>query len=692
MTTSESSSEGAPSDASPGSPEDPSTAELRTRLRQQEAVAELGEAGLRRTSLQGLFDRATAMLGELLGADLTKVLEWRPEEGILLLKSGTGWREGRVGSATEPDGYGSPGGYTMLTERPVIEEDLAAEMRFTPSELLDEHGAVSGMTVVIEGPEGPCGVLAAFTRGPHTFSRHDVHFLQAVAHVLAASLQRADTEERLRQSEIRFRETFRHAGVGIATMDIDGRLREVNPAFATIVGYGAAGLVEQGISVVELTHPEDRPETESALERLRSGEVPAATLEKRYRRGDGGTVWVQATDTVVPDREGRPKRVIGIIEDITQRREAQAALAEADRRRDVFLATLGHELRNPLTPIVTTARYLEERSERVDPPRLREAAATISRQGAHLARITEDLLDLNRVKTGRISLRDEELDLRDAAQQTVESVAAAAERKGQRLETEIPDQLVGVRGDSARLVQVLGNLLDNAVKYTPEGGTVRLNVSARNGQAEVVVRDTGQGIPPDRLPHLFELFERGQPDQHACQGLGLGLSLVRSLVELHGGKVEASSPGSGQGSEFRVRLPAAGLSGETSGQGAGGSPEGSGVVLLVEDNPDVASSLGFLLEVLGYEWRHAGSGEQAFEMASTVRPDLALIDIGLPDHSGFEVARRLREQLGATPLVALSGYPPSQFPDQPAEVFDDYLVKPPTADSLRQTLARIGGA
>ncbi|SCY47154.1 ATP-binding protein [Thiohalorhabdus denitrificans] len=691
MSASESSPPGPPTDGSPGSGEDPSTAELRARLRQQEAVAELGEAGLRRASLQALFDRATAMLGELLEADLTKVLEWHPEVGVLLLKSGNGWREGLVGSATEPDGYGSPGGYTMLTERPVVVEDLAAETRFTPSELLREHGAVSGMTVVIQGPEGPYGVLAAFTRHSHTFSRHDVHFLQAVANVLAASLQRADTEERLRQSETGFRETFSHAGVGIAIMDIDGRLLEVNPAFAGIVGYDAGGLVEQGVSVADLTHPEDREETAAALEKLRSGEVPAVTLEKRYRREDGRTVWVQATDTSVPDREGRPKRVIGIIEDITRRREAQDALAEADRRRDVFLATLGHELRNPLTPIATTAEYLEDNCERVDPPRLREAAATISRQSAHLARITEDLLDLNRVKTGRISLRDEELDLRQVAQQAVESVAAEAERKGQRLEVELPDQPAGVRGDPVRLVQVLGNLLDNAVKYTPEEGTVRLNVSARDDQAEVVVQDTGQGIAPEHLPHLFEIFERGQPDQLACQGLGLGLSLVRNLVELHGGEVKATSHGSGQGSEFRVRLPAVGLSEEASGEEAGASPEGSGVVLLVEDNPDVASSLGFLLEVLGYEWRHAATGEQAFELAPSVRPALALIDIGLPDQSGFEVARRLREQLGATPLVALSGHPPSQFPDQPTDVFDDYLVKPPTADSLRHILARIGG-
>ncbi|MFA9462177.1 ATP-binding protein [Thiohalorhabdus sp. Cl-TMA] len=666
--------------------------ELKARLTQQEAIAELGERGLRGASLQALFDRATQALYDFLDVDLAKVLEWHPDQERLLLKSGVGWQEGRVGLATEPDGRGSPGGYTLLADSPVHIADLASETRFSPSELLRDHAAVSGITVVIRGVQRAYGVLAAFSRKRREFSRSDVHFLQALANVLAGSIQRASTEAELRRSETTFRETFTHAGVGITIMDLDGRILEANPAYGRIVGYPPEELVKGRYSIQQLTHAEDLDKTEDALARLRAEEEPAHALEKRLLRKDGSAVWVQVTDTVLPDTQGRTKRLIGINEDITQRHAAEEALVEADRRRDVFLSMLGHELRNPLTPIATMAHFLEQSAGRVSPDRLTRAAATISRQSAHLSRIVEDLLDLNRIKTGRIVLHEKPLDLRDAARQAVESVSAIQEKKRQILEVDLPEVPLGTRGDPVRLTQVLSNLLDNAVKYTPEGGTIRLAGARQADQLLLTVSDTGQGIAREHLPHLFELFERAHPAQTSAQGLGLGLSLVRSLVEMHGGRVEASSPGAGQGSEFRVRLPAADLEERS---GADSTPPASGedrLVLLVEDNEDVAASLGFLLEGLGYRWRHAETGERAFELVRSTRPVLALIDIGLPDHSGFEVASRLREVLDGALLVALSGYPPSQFNEEATELFDAYLVKPPTLENLQQVLARIGPA
>ncbi|MFP4560059.1 MAG: ATP-binding protein [Thiohalorhabdus sp.] len=666
--------------------ENPSPAEVESRLKQQAVVAELGEMGLRGASLEILFDEAVAVLAEVLDVELTKVLKLLPGEGALLV-SGVGWREGLVGEAVVPTGRGSQAGYTLLYEEPVIAADLRTEERFTGPDLLHEHGVISGMSVVIQGHDGPYGVLGVHSRRERQFTQYDVNFVKGVANVLGATIQRAATEAALRRSEATFREIFNHAGVGIAVLDLQGNILEANPAYAEITGYSQEELNGGALSVRELIHPEDWPSAEVAMARLRDGEVHDCSVEKRLRRKDGGNAWIQATVTLRPGDTGHPRQFIALLEDITKRRQAEETLAEASRRKDEFLSMLAHELRNPLTPIATMGEVLASQREPLDPERLRRMAATIQRQSAHLTRIVDDLLDLNRIKTGRIDLRKEIVDLRVVADQAAESVAEAARENGQSLELDLPEGPLATEGDPVRLAQILTNLLDNAVKYSDPGGAVRLTGFRDNGQVVIRVRDTGQGIPPERLPRLFDDFDRGGLRSSGPKGLGLGLAVVRRLVELHGGRVEAWSPGPGQGSEFTVHLPVAELeTTEQPGEAEPVSREGVHEVLMVEDDPDVAQSLSFLLEDLGYHARHAGTGEQAVELVRGTAPELVLIDIGLPDQSGFEVARKLRGRLRDTPLVALSGHAPNEFSEESTDLFDEYLLKPPTVGVLRKAL------
>ncbi|MFA9460901.1 ATP-binding protein [Thiohalorhabdus sp. Cl-TMA] len=673
--------------------EEPAPEELRARLTQQVVVAELGEMGLRGESLEALFRETVIVLAEVLEVAYTKILRNEPRSGTARLIAGVGWEEGLEGEAVVSTGLESQAGYTLLCDEPVIVADLRSETRFSGPPLLHEHGVVSGMSVVIQGHQGPYGVLGVHSREPREFTGYDVSFLKAVANVLGASIQRTAMEGALRRSEGTFHETFTHAGMGIAILDLDGRLLEVNPAYAGLLRYRQDELMDGTHTVQQLIHPEDWPATEAAMARLRDGEVPFYSMEKRVRHKDGGLIWVQVTVTVRPGDDGHDRQLIAIVEDITKRREAEEAMVEADRRKDEFLSMLGHELRNPLTPIATMGEVLSAHRDRMDPERLDQAAATIKRQSTHLTRIVDDLLDLNRIKTGRITLKKERVDLRGCAQQAVESVSAAARDKRHELTVELPDQPLAATGDAVRLTQILANLLDNAVKYTDPGGNIRLVGDRENGRIRFRVRDDGRGVSPEHLARLFDDFDRGGLRSTGPKGLGLGLAVVRRLVDLHDGEVEAHSEGVGRGSEFLVRFPAADSPEEDrQPESRGTAPGGAREVLVVEDDMDVARSLSFLLESMGYQTRHVASGEQAFDAVREISPGMVLIDIGLPDLSGFEVARKLRSRLGGAPLVALTGHSRAQFPEESVTVFDEYLLKPPTARILQKTLERMESA
>ena len=371
--------------------------------------------------------------------------------------------------------------------------------------------------------------------------------------------------------------------------------------------------------------------------------------------------------------------------------------AEADRRKDEFLAMLGHELRNPLAGI-RNALFVLDQVGAQDEKAVRQREI-ILRQTQHLVRMVDDLLDVSRVTLGKIILKRRMVDLREIAERCLTELGMAALARSNGLELEVHTKPVVVQGDPVRLEQVVCNLVQNAIKYTPRGGRLSLRVKTEGDEAVVRVRDTGIGISREALQTIFEPFAQVESSRHHSEGgLGLGLPLVRSLIELHGGRVEARSEGAGRGSEFIVRLPRA----EREAKAAAFKPRPQGFeqatglhVLVVEDNLDGRESLRDLLEIWGHKVSIAESGPAGVEMAFSLRPEVALIDIGLPGIDGNEVARRIRSILGedAISLIAMTGYGQPEDRRRALQAgFDFYLIKPVDPGILSRLLAETRGA
>ena len=402
----------------------------------------------------------------------------------------------------------------------------------------------------------------------------------------------------------------------------------------------------------------------------------------------------------VRDAEGNNIGLATITRDITAQKRAEdelrrvaADLSEADHRKSEFLATLAHELRNPLAPIRTGLDLL--RMAPADKDALARIHAMMDRQLGHLIHLVDDLLDIARITRGKIELKRENVDLKVIAQMAVETSAALIESHGHRLDVDLPEERLPLEADVTRMVQVLSNLLNNAAKYTPAGGRVALSAWREDGHAVVAVSDSGIGIPPDAIGSVFEMFTqvRGSLDR-AQGGLGIGLSLVRRLVELHGGRVAAFSAGRGHGSTFTVRLPLQPGSPHArpraAGEDAHARPPAPLRVLVVDDNADAADSLVALLDALGHTTSVARDGPEGLRLALEAQPDLVLLDIGLPGMSGYEVARAIRRNQGVRQivLIALTGWGAQSDQQQSHEAgFDQHLTKPVSLEALEQALA-----
>jgi signal transduction histidine kinase len=379
---------------------------------------------------------------------------------------------------------------------------------------------------------------------------------------------------------------------------------------------------------------------------------------------------------------------------VTEQERAQEALREADRRKDEFLATLAHELRNPLAPIRNSLQIL--RMPRLDAATVERTRDMMERQVQHLVRLVDDLLDVSRVMRGKITLHRERVELAPVVARALETAQPLIEAQGHELNVRLANESLLLEGDPVRLAQVVGNLLTNAAKYTEPGGRIWLTAHREDGEAVLRVRDTGIGIAPDMLPRVFDLFV--QVDHAATRsqgGLGIGLTLVKNLVQMHRGTVEARSEGLGKGSEFTVRLPLTALNqeepgGGTSGQQALQAPPPSGHrLLVVDDNRDAADSLALLLRLQGHEVRVAHDGRAALQLAASFRPEMIFLDIGMPEMDGYEVARRVRRQPGLGPVVltALTGWGQQEDRRRSKEAgFDHHLVKPPEPKVLEELL------
>jgi signal transduction histidine kinase len=405
-------------------------------------------------------------------------------------------------------------------------------------------------------------------------------------------------------------------------------------------------------------------------------------LEHRVRRTDGSVGWTLSRAVPMLGSDGAIDEWIGAASDITERKTVEQKLREQDRRKDEFLAMLAHELRTPVAPIGAAAELLQLGTP--DPALVHTTSQIIGRQVGHMKGLIDDLLDMSRVTRGLVELDQAALDIADVVADAVEQVAPLVKARGHELALRLPSAPAPVRGDRKRLVQVLANILNNAAKYTHDGGSLRVEVEAGDAEVRVAVLDNGIGMAPELVTRAFDLFAQAERKaDRSAGGLGLGLALVKNLVELHGGTVACDSAGPGMGSRFTVRLPRlAAQDMPTARMDAGGvSPTLAGClrILVVDDNEDAAATLAMLLEVSGHEVLVEHGSRAALARAREATPDVCLLDIGLPDIDGAELARRLRAETETADalLVAVTGY--GQDGDRErtrAAGFDHHLVKP----------------
>ena len=408
-------------------------------------------------------------------------------------------------------------------------------------------------------------------------------------------------------------------------------------------------------------------------------------------RPDGTQVTAIAHANPIRDDQGRLLGAVNVLVDITDRKRAEDALKDADRRKNEFMAMLAHELRNPLAPILNGLQIIGTAGD--DAAAIEKARDMMERQVGQMVRLIDDLLDVSRITMGKIELRKERMDLSAAIQDALDTSRLLIEGSSQKLHVSIPPGPIAVNADRARMAQVFSNLLNNASKYTPPGGSIELHVERQGSDVVVSVKDNGVGIPADMLPRIFEMFTQVDPTSDSSHGgLGIGLSLVKGLVEMHKGSVNVRSGGRGQGSEFEVRLPLA-LKPVWSTASAGAEPLPPTTrfrILVVDDNVDSAVSLGMMLKIMGHEPRIAHDGHEAVDAAAEFEPEVLLLDIGLPKLNGYEVCRKVRETAAGKDavVIALSGWGQEDDKARSREAgFNYHMVKPVDPAALGKFLA-----
>jgi PAS domain S-box-containing protein len=522
-------------------------------------------------------------------------------------------------------------------------------------------------------------VLVMCDDRPRKWTRDEAQLLEQVAERTLFAVENARAAEVLRENRDVLAFAMQAGRMGAWSRDVTMDTVWWSPEFASLFGLSPDDQDFNRERLLERIAPEDRERLPKAIEQALTTRQDYA-VEFRFQHAKTGEWrWMEARGRAQYDANGKPTMLYGLGIDITDRVRAVAALQEADRRKDEFLATLAHELRNPLAPISSGLHILRTAGDN------QQVAATarqiMERQVAQMVRLVDDLLEVARITTGKVELRRETFDLAAAVNDAVETSRPLLDAAGQSITMTLPETPIYVHADRTRLAQVFGNLLNNSSKFSDRGHPIAIAIALEDGQAVVRVRDTGVGIPRDALTKIFDMF--GQAELHGARsrgGLGIGLSLVKRIAEMHGGTVTARSEGTGRGSEFVVRIPA--IAAERTAEAPPPEPASQPSrrrVLVVDDNTDAAESLAALLSIGGHETRLAHDGLQAVEEAKTFHPDVVFLDIGMPEMDGHETARRIREQPWGKSmvLVALTGWGQTEDRRRSKEAgFNHHLVKP----------------
>ncbi|HMF44341.1 MAG TPA: PAS domain S-box protein [Polyangia bacterium] len=664
---------------------------------------------------------ATKSLGAYLGVRACHVSEMDVAAGLAIIRAKwEGWlREAPsfAGKYRIDDFISRPFREALAAGEAAIIEDVTTDPRTQPLAATHEAlGARASASVPILQEKQWRATLTVVAPHARRWRADEVQLVRDVAARVWLAVTKARSLEALRESERRARRTLTDQMlVGVASADTTGRLTMVNRRYCEITGYAEAELL--GMRVADLTHPDDWPDNAELYRRLfETGD--GFFLEKRYRRKGGDEIWVDTQTSALRDAQGNFESSVSVVVDVTDRKRVeqelaaakdrlaadliakQAAYERADaatRAKDEFLAVVSHELRNPLSAILLHGQILHAEAD--NPASVREVARMIERSAKAQAQIIDDLLDTTRIISGKLKLELRAVNVASVVARAVEVVRPSARAKGIGVGLQLESAGAEITGDPNRLEQVFWNLLSNAVKFSEIGGRVDVVLRHRGAEIEIEVHDDGHGMEADVLDHIFERFwQSDMSSRRRAGGLGLGLPLVKHLVELHGGTVAAASAGRGQGATFTVRLPlqpSSAAPAEERAAGDAGAAQGTETlvglrILVVDDDEDMRAVLALTLRRYGAEAIAVGSGREALGLlASPARGghfDVLVCDIGMPDQDGYDVIRSVRasvEESRAIPAIAFTAYGRAQDRARALEAgFQTHIVKPVHPDEL----------
>lgn len=670
----------------------------------QSAIAKLGTYAVQENDATAICDRAVQIVCQTLNSELCSFFAVQPgaSDG-LLLQSGCGWPCESVGHVTVSASNSHPG-YTLAVQHPVLVAEFAQESRFAESAPLQNLNMVSGISAIVYGTDEAYGVLTSDSTQANYFTPEDVTFLQSVANVLAATLQREKTAQVLAKSRERLDLALDAGNMGVWELDVATGLVTWNRIEYEMLGLNPDD--NQLLSNVDLfyryVHPEDILRVQQQVMQAIAQKTDFNS-EFRINRADGQLRWIAGKGRTIADAQGNAIKVIGVNYDITDRKQNEEALQAADRRKDDFLAALGHELRNPLNALSGSIALMQS-SQQGD--RAASVYPVARRQLDQLTRLIDDLLDVSRISYGKIQLDCQPTNLVPILHGLVEDYQPSIAQKEIILTISVPNQPIWVQGDAVRLMQAFSNILQNAIKFSNSNDRIDVRATLQDGQVTIKIADSGIGIETEALSRIFTPFSQEDRSLARSGGLGLGLPLAKGIIELHNGQIWAQSPGLNQGTEITIILHCleevesnTAESNTAEIDAASSTPVEAGEVsfqtgriLIVEDNQDSVLLLEFFLEDLGYQVAIANDGKTGLTLAQQLKPDVIISDIGLTAAmDGYTLAQILRQDssLSNTYMIAASGYgQPEDKARAKAAGFDEHLTKPIDFDQLRGMVTR----
>jgi len=675
---------------------------LESSRNQHAVIATLGLKALSTDNMDNLMDQLVREVAHTLNADLGKVLEYFPNDNLLLLKAGVGWDKGLVGKATVEVDIASQAGFTLNCGAPVIVDELATEQRFSGPALLTDHKVVSGMSCVIENGEHPYGILAVHTVNRRQFTQDDSNFLLSAANILSIALHRTAIEGKLRENEKRLRVAKNSNSMGSFEFLLQSGELSWDQQLLDIWGLDSHPVNFDDF--IQGIHPDDREHVSQAIEtasRL-SGDGHYKATYRVINKKSKGITWIEATGQIV-FQDNQAYKMIGMVIDITERMELESTLKAAvqqlqgaNEKQNEFLATLGHEIRNPLAAIASGVQIIER-----DKHQLGRAVSMIKNNVNIVSSLLDDLLDLTRITRGQIQLKKQTINFSHLVSDIYQSFLPQCERKQQNTSLKLPTVDIFAWVDNTRLQQAIVNVVSNAHKFTPSGGSISIELRRVSDQLEVEIKDTGIGLDMQYKEKIFEPFQQlKQSHTVADSGMGIGLSLVKQFVTLHDGNITIASDGFNTGTTFTIKIPivdnesAAPLTpdapqNEKSSLAAVNSLD-KRKILIVDDNEDAAYGLSLILGMKGCDVHTCHTGNAALDEYKNFNPDVLILDIGLPDMTGYDLLKTISLESPKSFLnIALTGYGHKEAKENSKQAgFDYHLTKPVNMDYLLQVLQK----